>query len=135
MKYLLDTNICVYHLRGKLNLNDCVKGYWRDSCCVSEVTVLELYYGAANSDNPEKHRQSLELFFAGLSIVPITDAKMIYSQEKARLRKAGTPIHDEFDLIIGATAIENNVVLVSDNEKHFQYFHHLKLENWYRMFR
>jgi tRNA(fMet)-specific endonuclease VapC len=59
IQYLLDTNICVFYLRGKLNFNEFSKGQWRESCCISEVTVLELHFGAENSNNPEKHRKAV----------------------------------------------------------------------------
>jgi tRNA(fMet)-specific endonuclease VapC len=40
-------------------------------------------------------------------------------------------MHDEFDLMIGITAVENNLVLVTDNIKDFRYMHNLKIENWF----
>jgi tRNA(fMet)-specific endonuclease VapC len=40
------------------------------------------------------------------------------------------PLHDEFDLIIGATAIANDLILVTDNVKHFKNFEGIKIENW-----
>jgi len=46
------------------------------------------------------------------------------------LRKNGTPLHDEFDLIIGVTPLANEMILVTDNSKNFRYLENLKLENW-----
>ncbi len=46
MKYLLDTSICVFFLRGKLNLDQHIKEHGRENCCISEITVAELRYGA-----------------------------------------------------------------------------------------
>ncbi len=45
--------------------------------------------------------------------------------------KNGTPMHDEFDLMIGVTAIENNLTLVTDNIKDFKHLDNLKIENWF----
>ncbi|MEY4926308.1 MAG: hypothetical protein RI894_744 [Bacteroidota bacterium] len=56
----------------------------------------------------------------------------VYAQEKVRLRKMGTPIHDEFDLLIGVTAIENQLVLVTDNLKDFKRLDGISLENWFK---
>jgi len=130
MRYLLDTNICISYLRGKLNFNQFVEEQWRKSCCISEVTVLELRYGAENSNNPQKHHQAVDIFLCGLTVFPIIKATDIYAKEKVRFRKAGIPLHDEFDLIIGATAITNGLILVTDNVKHFMNFDSLKIENW-----
>lgn len=40
-------------------------------------------------------------------------------------------MHDEFDLLIGTTAIENNLTLITDNSKDFKNLNGLKLDNWY----
>ena len=132
MRYLLDTSTCVCFLRGKLNFNHFVEGQWRESCCISEVTVFELRYGAENSNNPRKHHEAVDTFLYGLTTLPIIKAVDIYIKEKVRFRKTGMPLHDEFDLIIGASAITNNLILVTDNVKHFKDFEDIKIENWFR---
>ena len=71
MQYLLDTNTCVFFLRGKLNLNEIIKEKERENCYVSEITVVELRYGAENSDHPTKSHKAVDNFLNGLSIIPI----------------------------------------------------------------
>ena len=131
MKYLLDTNICIFFLRGKLNLNDIFKEKGRENCYISEITVAELRYGAENSNVPAKSHKAVDSFLAGLSIIPIFSCIRQYAKEKVRLRKIGKPIHDEFDLLIGVTAIENNLVLVTDNIKDFERIDGIQIENWF----
>jgi tRNA(fMet)-specific endonuclease VapC len=70
MRYLLDTNICVFFLRGKLNLDEIIKQKGRQNCFISEITVLELRYGAENSVDVEKSNKAVDLFVNGLSIIP-----------------------------------------------------------------
>ncbi len=130
MQYLLDTNICVFFLRGKLELNKILRNKGIEHCFISELTVFELKYGAENSDNPQKSHKAVNQFIRGLSVIPIYGIVEIYAKEKVRLRKKGTPMHDEFDLIIGVTALANNLTLVTDNVKDFRYFEDLKIENW-----
>ena len=130
MQYLLDTNICVFFLRGKLNLDEIIKEKGRENCYVSEITVVELRYGAENSDNPEKSHKSVDDFLNGMSIVPIFGCIKRYAKEKVRLRKIGKPMHDEFDLLIGVTAIESKLTLVTDNIKDFERLDGIKIENW-----
>jgi tRNA(fMet)-specific endonuclease VapC len=55
----------------------------------------------------------------------------LYAKEKARLRKAGTPI-DDFDLLIGATAVTHKLIMVTNNTKHFKRINGIKLEDWTR---
>ena len=68
-------------------------------------------------------------FSKAITIVPIFNALNVYAQEKFWLLKAGLLIAD-FDLLIGATAIANDMILVTDNEKHFVRLSKLKTENW-----
>ena len=130
MKYLLDTSICVFFLRGKLDLDKHFKTKGRENCFISEITVAELRYGAENSDNPKKSHKAVDAFLNGLSIIPIFGSIKRYAKEKVRLRKIGKPIHDEFDLIIGVTAIENKLTLVTDNLKDFERLEGIMIENW-----
>jgi tRNA(fMet)-specific endonuclease VapC len=131
MPYLLDTNICVFFLRGKLNLDELIRQKGIENCFISEITVAELRYGAENSNNPTKSHKAVDSFVNGLSIVPIYGSLKRYAKEKVRLRNIGKPINDEFDLLIGVTAIENNLTLVSDNLKDFERLEGIKIENWF----
>ncbi|MDR1920117.1 MAG: PIN domain-containing protein [Tannerellaceae bacterium] len=154
IQYLLDTNICVFYLRGQLRLDEFVKGKWREHCCISEVTVLELYFGAENSpfsfarfaistvlelyfgaensNYPCKHYEAVSTFLQDVSVFPISTCALVYAKEKTRFRKAGTPVNDEFDLIIASSAIAGGLTLVTDNVKHFKDFENIKIENWFR---
>ena len=94
------------------------------------MTVFELRYGAENSDNPQKSHKAVDRFINGLSIIPIYGLVRKYAETKVYLRKNGTPMHDEIDLIIGVTALKNNLKLVTDNEKDFRFIKGLSIENW-----
>jgi tRNA(fMet)-specific endonuclease VapC len=131
MQYLLYTNICVYFLRGKLDLDTIIRDKGTKNCFISEITVFELRYGAENSENPTKSHKAVDLFVNGITVIPIYSSIKKYSKEKVRLRRIGKPIHDEFDLLIGVTAVENKLVLVTDNEKDFINIDGIKIENWF----
>ena len=130
MAYLLDTSICVFFLRGKLNLDDKIREKGLNSFYISEITVLELYFGAENSDNVEKSFKSVDNFLSGLTIIPIYGCIKRYAKEKVRLRKIGKPMHDEFDLLIGVTAVENKLTLITDNAKDFKMIDGIEIQNW-----
>jgi tRNA(fMet)-specific endonuclease VapC len=131
MRYLLDTSTCIYFLRGQLSLDEIIKEKGRENCFISEITVVELVYGAENSKNPSKSHKAVDLFVSGISIIPIFGSIKRYAKEKVRLRSLGLPMHDEFDLLIGVTAVENKLTLVTDNIKDFQRIDEIKLENWF----
>lgn len=130
MSFLLDTNICIFHLRGIISLKEMFLQKGIRKCYISDVTILELIYGAENSKNPEKSMAILNEMLIDLITIPISSCFEIYGKEKVRLKKIGRVVHDEFDFIIALTAITNNFILVTDNIKHFQNFENLKLENW-----
>ena len=131
MQYLLDTNICIFFLRGMLNFDDIIRQKGLDNCFISELTVFELKYGAENSDNPRKSHQAVDKFVKGLTVIPIFGIVKEYAETKVYLRRNGTPLHVEFDLIIGVTALANQLILVTDNTKDFRFIKNLKLENWF----
>ena len=111
-KYLLDTNICVYFLNGKYDLANKIDLIGFENCSVSEVTIAELKYGSEKSSFKEKNRKIIESFQLLIDIIPIFPALDVYAKEKARLKTKGMML-DDFDLLIGATAIYNEMILVT----------------------
>jgi tRNA(fMet)-specific endonuclease VapC len=127
--YVLDTNICIYYLKGLYNLDDKINEVGEENCFLSEITVAELKFGVENSSKPRKNRSVLKDFLSGFNVLPIYSCLDIYAKEKVRLGKSGAII-DDFDLLIGASAIANILVLVTNNEKHFTRMKGIKIENW-----
>lgn len=128
-RYLLDTNICVYFLRGRFGVAQRIAEAGWEECCISEITVAELLYGAENSNEVEKNTQLVETFCNSIKVIPISDALRVYAHEKVRLRRKGTPIED-LDLLIGSTAKANGLVLVTENIRHLNRVEGINIENW-----
>ena len=128
-KYLLDTNICIHFLGNEFNIKGKIQKAGLENCFVSEITIAELKFGAENSQNKEKNRKTIDDFVKIFSIVPIYNALDIYAREKARLRKKGQSL-DDFDLLIGATAISNNLILVTRNVSDFNRMDGIEIKNW-----
>jgi tRNA(fMet)-specific endonuclease VapC len=128
-KYLIDTNTCIYFIKGLYNLKSKFEQIDPDNCFISEITLAELKYGVENSEKREKNQKVLDNFLTGIKIVPIYHSLDLYAKEKARLRKAGTPI-DDFDLLIGVTSVTHNLVIVTNNTKEFVRIDGITLEDW-----
>lgn len=128
-KYLLDTNICAYFLNGKFNLETKIDEVGFENCLVSEISIAELKYGVEKSTYKEKNIKTLETFQSKFGILPIFPALGIYAKEKARLKTKGK-ILDDFDLLIGATAIFNNLILVTKNVSDFDRLEGIIIEDW-----
>jgi len=129
MKYLLDTNICIHFFRGKFNLIDKLKEIGIKNCAISEITYAELVFGAENSANPKKNHLLIEKFVEQVTILPIFDSIIQYGRQKTKLRKQGQMISD-FDLLIGCTAIENELIMVTENVNEFVRIEGIRIENW-----
>lgn len=109
-KYLLDTNICVFWLRGKYDVDKKIDAVGMENCFISEITSLELMIGAEllRQRDGKDMSASLKHFLDSINILPISSAINIAAKEKVRLRLAGTPVEDDFDLLIACTSIANN---------------------------
>jgi tRNA(fMet)-specific endonuclease VapC len=129
MEYLLDTNICIYFLKGRYGLVEKMDKIGFENLYISEITVAELKYGVEKSDKPEKNRPIIKELIDKFKILTIFSALDIFAKEKARLKKEGK-IVDDFVLLIGSTAVQKNMVLVTNNEKHFKRIGNLEFENW-----
>src|SRR5204863_5936935 len=107
-KYLLDTNICIYYIKGRFGLDKKIAEVGNENCFISEITVAELKFGSENSEHKEQNRKIISEFIPKFSIIPIFSALDFYAKEKSRLRKKGIVV-DDFDLLIGATALANGL--------------------------
>lgn len=128
-KYLIDTNTCIYYIKGKFDLKTKFEKANPDNCFISEITLAELKVGVENSEKKNKNQKALDNFLTGVKIVPIFHSLDLYAKEKARLRKAGIPI-DDFDLLIGVTAVTHNLTMVTNNTDHFKRIMGITLEDW-----
>ena len=117
--YLLDTNICIFALRNEYGIIERMKQCGEANCFVSDVTVMELRYGAYNSNN----------FLKKVKTVPFAESIDIFCQEKVRLKKLEKKLED-FDLLIGSSAKAKGLIMVTDNVKHFDRIEGIIIENW-----
>lgn len=129
-KYLLDTSTCIELLYGNQQVRSkCVAN--SGLCCVSEITAIELFYGAFNA--PEKYKKiellKVRTFLDSYVIIGVNDIAESFSREKIRLEDLGLVIED-FDLLIGITARENHLTVVTHNAKHFERIENLNVEDW-----
>ena len=128
-KYLLDTNICIFYFKGKYGVQKRLQHIGYENCAISEITLAELVYGAECSVDFEKNMNIINNFVQCVQTLPVLNAIGIYAKEKAALRKTGNMI-DDLDIFIGATAIANNMILVTENEKHLNRLSGIQIENW-----
>ena len=128
-KYILDTNICIFMLKNKYGIREAVIKAKPENCYVSEITIAELYYGASKSNRKEERLKDVEFITEKFGVLPIYPVLPLFGDFRAELENIGKRI-DDFDILIGATAIQNKMIVVSDNIKHIGRLPNVKIENW-----
>jgi len=130
MRYLLDTNICVYFLKQNAKIVDKIASVPADDLAISCFNLTELLYGAYNSEHVDKNLERVRYIENTIEVMPF-DRKAIenYAAIKSTLKKQGKLI-DDFDILIAAVALSSEMILVTNNEKHFERIPDLIIENW-----
>ncbi len=131
MKYMLDTNICIFAIR---NSNDNVLKKFHehldDELYISSITLAELMYGVEKNRKPEQNRNALLQFLTLIDIKEFSEKAAIeYGKIRAFLENQGTPI-GPLDTLIAAHAVSENMILVTHNMKEFLRVPDLTVENW-----
>jgi len=131
MKFLLDTNICIYLIKKKPpRVLEKFKDHSVGEIGVSSITVAELQYGVEKSQRPPQNRKALSQFLIPLVIADFDDqAAEAYGKARAALEAQGTPI-GALDTLIAAHALSLGVTLVTNNTREFSRVADLTLANW-----
>jgi len=131
MRYMLDTNICIYLIKKKPPaVLEKFRDYSVGEIGLSSITVAELQYGVQKSQQAEQNQRALEQFLAPLVIEDFGHkAAAAYGRIRAALERQGTPI-GSLDTLIAAHALSLDVTLVTNNVREFSRVADLKVINW-----
>lgn len=131
MKFLLDTNICIYIIKQKSpKVLQKFNTYQVGDIGISSITVAELESGVHKSKFFRENQQALIQFLLPLEIIDFDRAAAnTYGNIRAILEKQGTPI-GSLDTLIAAHALSLQVTLITNNVKEFSCVPNLKLDNW-----
>ena len=130
MAYLIDTDILINSIKGNSVVNQRISHVASIPKAISIITYGELLYGAKKSTQREKNTSIVYRLAEIFPIIGITRATMeAFTELKVSLDRKGEKIED-FDLLIAATALSLNYVIVTNNTKHYQRVEGLQLENW-----
>ncbi|MBI4756155.1 MAG: type II toxin-antitoxin system VapC family toxin [Betaproteobacteria bacterium] len=130
MKFMLDTNTCIYIInRRPPQVFDRFQGLRAGDIGVSSITAAELAFGVTKSGS-QRNRAALEKFLAPLEIAAFgEDAIWQYGNLRATLEAGGRPI-GSLDTLIAAHALALGAVLVTNNRQEFDRVSGLQCENW-----
>jgi tRNA(fMet)-specific endonuclease VapC len=129
--YLLDTNACIAVLNGSSQpLIARLQSHNPGDILLCSIVKAELIYGAYYSSRAADNLRLLDRFFEPFISLPFDDACCdAYSRIRSDLAREGTPIGPN-DLLIAATAVANDVTLVTANSTEFGRVAGLQIDNW-----
>jgi tRNA(fMet)-specific endonuclease VapC len=129
--YFLDTNICIFLINAKYpRLNQLYSTYEKNTIKVSSMVLFELRYGAEKSQKRQKTIENLNNFLSGIQIIPFDEqTAKIAGIIRADLERNGQIIGGN-DLLIAATVLANNGIMVTNNVREFSHVKNLIIEDW-----
>jgi tRNA(fMet)-specific endonuclease VapC len=131
MKLMLDTNTCIAIIKRKPpQVLKHFHEYTVGDICISWVTLAELEFGVAKSQQQDKNQAALDEFILPLEIVTFDPGvARVYGRVRAALEKKGTPI-GPLDTMIGAHALSLGITLVTNNTREFSRIRGLTVVDW-----
>jgi tRNA(fMet)-specific endonuclease VapC len=132
MKYLLDTNICIYIINKKpAKVLRKFERYPVYDFGISSITHAELQYGVEKSDNKATNQAALAEFLLPLTILPFQGNRIVacYGELQTSLESKGQTI-GPLDMLIAAHALSLALTIISNNIKEFSRIPNLQCENW-----
>ncbi len=131
MRYMLDTNICIYAIKhNPEKVYQKLQEHEPEEICISSVTYAELVHGVEKSAVVEKNRIALSLLLSNIEILSFdANAADEYGRIRANLEKKGTPI-GPLDMMIAGHAKSVGYIVVTNNVKEYSRVDGLVIENW-----
>lgn len=127
MRYLVDTDWAIDYFHGVEQAVRRLNEFSSEGVGLSVIAMAELYEGVFFSSNPEGNEQAMQDFLEDIEVVGVDDGVCrTFARERGRLRSAGALI-DDFDLLIGATALYHNLTLLTNNRRHFERMEGLRI--------
>ena len=129
MDYLVDTDWVIDYLNSAERTVRRIEEFLPAGIGLSVVSLAELYEGLVGSNKPEEDEAALRLLLEAVDVVPLDDAACrVFGEERARLRAQGNLIGD-MDILIGATAMSNNLTMLTNNRRDFERLQGLNIES------
>jgi tRNA(fMet)-specific endonuclease VapC len=127
MRYILDTDWIINLLAGKKDAEERIQQFDPEEIVVSLVTVAEIYESAYNFANPEAHIKTFRSFLSNFQLLNLNLLIIEkFAEVRVHLRRRGQMISD-FDILLGATALHYDLIVLTYNKKHFERIPDIKI--------
>jgi predicted nucleic acid-binding protein len=126
-KYILDSDILIYFLKGEKEVIEKVLSLQNDELYITIINYTELLYGIYNSNKITQNKEKILPFLDNFKILQFDkNSSKIFAKLKAILKKQGNIIAD-MDLMIASISIANKATLFTNNLKHFKRIQDLEI--------
>lgn len=131
MRYMLDTNICIYLIkRQPTEVVERFSQYDVGDIVISSITWAELWHGVAvSAERAQQNARALRALREDIPIMPFGESQ---AEAYGPLRATGSRSKAALDHLIAAHALSESCILVTNNERDFRQYAGLKIENWVR---
>ena len=127
--YLVDTDWAIHWLHSNDRIRQRMEELRGQGLALSAISLAELWEGVHYSRNPQESEHGLHNFLRRVSLIGIDEETCkLFGKERGRLRAEGKRTAD-FDLIIGVTALQHNLTLLTNNRRHFENIESLRIES------
>lgn len=131
MNYFLDTNICIYALKGVYpQIENKIKKFTPDVIKIPSIVKAELLLGGEKSGYPEKTLSIIQKFLFAFEIVSFCDKSAFYYSKIRKDPEERGKVIGPNDLIIAATVLANGGILITHNTKEFKRVKGLQIQDW-----
>lgn len=129
-KYILDTDTCIYWLKGDRRIEKKIIGGAPDNVFITVITECELFYGAYKSGRVAENLEVLKAMRERIKTIHTSaDAAPMFGRIKVNLEEMGQTL-DDADLLIATIVLASRGILVTNNTSHFKRIPGLRIENW-----
>jgi predicted nucleic acid-binding protein len=128
-RYLVDTDWAINHLNGQERTRQRLEDLAASGLGFSMISLPEVYEGILYSQDPETNERGLQDFMQDVAVIGIDEeTSRLFGKERGRLRAEGKRVAD-FDLMIGMTARQHDLTLLTNNRRHFEHIEGLRIES------
>jgi tRNA(fMet)-specific endonuclease VapC len=129
LSYLVDTDWAINHLNGQPRTRQRLEELAASGLALSTISLAEVYEGIYYSNDPERNEKALAEFLHDVTVLVIDEGtSRLFGKERGRLRAEGKRVSD-FDLMIGATALQHDLTLLTNDRRHFESIAGLQIES------
>ena len=129
-KYLVDTNTAIFFFNGNSKVISQWQSVHPNEIEISSITLFELYVGSTTSSKPDVRLNHINTFMKYINVLPVTSQEAAIAANLVGIQQKMGRTMGPMDSLIASTAVTHNLILVTNNTKHFEKVPGLLCTDW-----